>query len=76
MALTFQTLFVALGLVACSDAAGIGSVFELSRISKNFGMMKVTTRGLGGSAEIAGYSFGFVGAYWRSNTARELTRIT
>lgn len=68
MALTFQALFVALTLVAYGDAAGIGNVFKLSRIGKTFRRLPMSTRGLERSADMAGYTFGIVGAYWRSNT--------
>lgn len=68
MALIFQALFVALALVACGDAAGIGNALKLSRIGKTFGRLTMSTRGLERSAEMAGYTFGIVGAYWRSNT--------
>lgn len=63
MALTFQALFVALTLVAYGDAAGIGNVFKLSRIGKTFRRLPMSTRGLERSADMAGYTFGIVGAY-------------
>lgn len=66
MALVFQALFVALALVAYGDAAGIGNVLKLSRIGKTF--QRIPIKGLEQSAEMAGYTFGIVGAYWRSNT--------
>lgn len=68
MALVFQALFVGLALVACGDAAGIGNVLKLSRIGKTFRRLPMSTRGLEQSADMAGYTFGIVGAYWRSNT--------